>query len=126
MHIHFIIHEVFEARGAYLEWGKTRKHHISFSRVYEYESIPDKADNIDLLTRMGRPPTPAKTKEARPHFKDPPQTKLIQRCIGAGKAVVGVCLRAQLIGKALYATCESSPEKEFGVFPIKLTEWGTQ
>ncbi len=126
MHIHFIIHEVFEAPGAYLEWAKTRKHHISFSRVYEYEPIPDKADNIDLLIIMGGPQSPSTTKATCPYFDAAAEIKLIQQCIRAGKAVVGVCLGAQLIGEALYATCESSPEKEIGVFPIKLTEWGIQ
>ena len=40
--------------------------------------------------------------------------------------VVGVCLGAQLIGEALGAECEHSPEKEIGKFPIFLTEDGAR
>jgi GMP synthase (glutamine-hydrolysing) len=49
---------------------------------------------------------------------------LIATAISAGKAVVGVCLGAQLIGEALGAPCERSPEREIGKFPITLTKEG--
>ena len=35
MHIHFIIHEHFEAPGAYEIWGKNRGCSLSYSRVYQ-------------------------------------------------------------------------------------------
>lgn len=34
MQIHFIVHEVFEAPGAYLHWAQARGYGISWSRVY--------------------------------------------------------------------------------------------
>ena len=40
------------------------------------------------------------------------------------KAVVGVCLGAQLLGEALGARFGHSPEKEIGKYPITLTEAG--
>ncbi|WP_083757728.1 glutamine amidotransferase-related protein [Tolumonas auensis] len=49
---------------------------------------------------------------------------MIIRSISAGKAVIGVCLGAQLIGEALGAKFQHSPEKEIGYFPIILTAEG--
>jgi GMP synthase (glutamine-hydrolysing) len=46
---------------------------------------------------------------------------LIKDAIAQNKKVLGFCLGAQLIGVALGAPAARSPEKEVGVFPIKLT-----
>ena len=58
------------------------------------------------------------------HFDAEAEKKLIIRSISAGKAVIGVCLGAQLIGEALGAKFQHSPEKEIGYFPIILTAEG--
>lgn len=52
------------------------------------------------------------------------EVRFIASTIRAGKIVLGVCLGAQLIGVALGAKAEKSPEKEIGVFPISLTSAG--
>jgi len=124
VNIHFIQHEIFEAPGAYLEWARERKHNSTFSKVYENQPLPETADNIDLLIVMGGPQSPHTTKEDCPHFDAKAEIALIQKAIHANKAVVGVCLGSQLIGEAFGANFEHSPEKEIGVFPIRLTEAG--
>lgn len=124
MNIHFIQHETFEAPGAYLAWAKSRNYKISFSKVYENDTLPDSVDFIDLLIVMGGPQSPNTTVEECPHFNADAEIRFIQKCIAVGKAVVGVCLGSQLIGEALGANFNHSPEKEIGVFPITLTEEG--
>ena len=124
MNVHFIQHETFEAPGAFLEWAKQKNYTSTFSKVYENQPLPQKTDNIDLLIVMGGPQSPNTTQEECPHFNAKAEITLIQKCIQAGKAVVGVCLGAQLIGQALGAEVAHSPEKEIGVFPIHLTEYG--
>lgn len=124
MNIHFIQHETFEAPGAYLNWAKERNYSISFSKVYENDALPDSADSIDMLIVMGGPQSPDTTTEEYPHFNADAEMALIQKCITAKKAVIGVCLGSQLIGQALGAKFNHSPEKEIGVFPITLTEEG--
>lgn len=121
MYIHFIQHEIFEAPGAYLQWAKDRGHDIGFSKVYEYQPLPVSAVGIDMLIVMGGPQSPTTTIEECPHFNAKQEMDLIQKCIQDGKAVVGVCLGAQLIGQALGAGFEHSPEKEIGNFPVNLT-----
>ena len=124
MRVHFVQHEVFEAPGAYLEWAIQRGYNVTFSKVYENQPLPETVEDIDLLIVMGGPQSPSTTKQECPHFDAQAEMDLISKAIDAGKAVVGVCLGAQLIGEALGGICEHSPEKEIGLFPIRLTEEG--
>lgn len=124
MNIHFLQHEVFEAPGAYLDWAEQRNHIITFSKVYENQPLPETAEDIDLLIVMGGPQSPSTTKDECPYFDALAEMDLINKAINAGKAVVGVCLGSQLIGEALGASYQHSPEKEIGTFPIELTEDG--
>ena len=126
MHIHFIQHENFEAPGALLVWAKMRGYEITFSKVYEYQPLPDSIGEIDMLIVMGGPQSPETTAEECPHFNAKAEITFIQKFINEKKAVIGVCLGAQLIGNALGTKFEQSPEKEIGVFPIQLTEEGLQ
>jgi GMP synthase (glutamine-hydrolysing) len=124
MNIHFVIHESFEAPGAYEVWARDRGYNTTRSRVYAGEPLPAGVGDIDLLVIFGGPQSPATTKEACPHFDAHAEMALINLAIAAGKAVVGVCLGAQLIGEALGAQHARSPEPEIGSFPIVLTAEG--
>ena len=37
MHVHFVVHEAFEAPGAYENWARDRGHEASHSRVHQHE-----------------------------------------------------------------------------------------
>lgn len=124
MRVHFVVHESFEAPGAYETWVKDRGYEATYSRVYLNEALPQSADGIDLLVVMGGPQAPDTTKEECPHFDAKAEQALIAKCVAANKAVVGICLGSQLIGEALGAKFEHSPEKEIGKFPITLTAEG--
>lgn len=124
MHIHFIIHEHFEAPGAYEIWGKNRGCSMSYSRVYQGDPLPEDLQSTDLLIIMGGPQSPATTLKECPWFDAQAEKALISRAIEAGKTVIGVCLGSQLIGEALGAAFCHSPEKEIGTFPVRLTEAG--
>ena len=124
MHIHFIIHEHFEAPGAYEIWGKSRGCSLSYTRVYQGDPLPEELGGTDLLIIMGGPQSPATTREECPWFDAQAEKALISRAIEAGKTVIGVCLGSQLIGEALGAAFCHSPEKEIGTFPVRLTDAG--
>ncbi|HHB2582139.1 TPA: type 1 glutamine amidotransferase [Enterobacter roggenkampii] len=124
MHIHFIIHEHFEAPGAYEIWGKSRGCSLSYTRVYQGKPLPEELGHTDLLIIMGGPQSPATTREECPWFDAQAEKALISRAIEAGKTVIGVCLGSQLIGEALGAAFCHSPEKEIGTFPVRLTDAG--
>lgn len=126
MRVHFIVHESFEAPGAYETWARERAHNVTYSRVYAGEKLPDDAAGIDLLIVMGGPQDPGFTLADCAHFDSQAEQALIAAAVKAGKAVIGICLGSQLIGEALGAPFAHSPEKEIGKFPIILTDAGRQ
>lgn len=126
MRVHFIVHESFEAPGAYETWAISRGHEITYSRVYAGEKLPQDARDIDLLIVMGGPQDPAFTVDQCTHFDSKAEQALIASAVSFGKAIIGVCLSSQLIGEALGAPFAHSPEKEIGMFPIFLTDHGIQ
>ena len=126
MHVHFIVHEYFEAPGAYESWAEKHRHTISYSRVYQGDSLLQDIDDIDFLIVMGGPQDPATTTEQCAYFDSKGEQELIEKAINAGKVVLGICLGSQLIGEALGARFEHSPEREIGKYPITLTQSGLQ
>lgn len=126
MHIHFVIHEEFEAPGAFLDWTIKNDYSVSMTKLYEYNVLPTSAEHIDLLVVLGGPQDPITTVDECPYFDAQKEKELILKCIKANKAVVGVCLGAQLIGEALCNAFSHSPEKEIGICPITLTREGKE
>lgn len=124
MNIHFIVHEAFEGPGALQDWAEARGWQISHSRVYAGQALPASVADIDLLVLMGGPQSPSTTRQECPHFDAEAECALIRAAMRAGKAVLGVCLGAQLMGHAVGAAHEPSPEKEIGHFPIQLNAAG--
>ena len=122
INIHFIIHESFEATVAIEDWAKSKHHKISYTNVYLYEKYPEKIDEIDFLIVMGGPQSPDSTLEEYPYFDAETEMDFIKKVAEADKKVLGVCLGAQMIGQAFGAKVERSPNREIGVFNLKLTE----
>ena len=124
MHIHIIMHEAFESPGAILQWIESRGINHSYSRLYEGDKLPVNADSFDVLLVMGGPQSPDTTLEECPYFDSKAEQKLIRTSINKGKIVLGICLGAQMISNALGGQTQASPEKEIGLFEIKLTDEG--
>ena len=115
--------ESFEAPGAIVDWAKEKRHEISYSRVYNNEPLPteEEVNAIDFLVVMGGPQSPASTKEEFPHYDAEAEMDVIKWAIDDEKLVFGACLGAQLIGQALGADFDHSPEREIGYFPLTMT-----
>lgn len=124
MRVHFIVHESFEAPGAYETWAQQQGHEVRYSRVYAGDALPASVDEIDFLIVMGGPQDPDTPQSECPHFDAKGEQAVIAAAVAAGKVVLGICLGSQLIGEALGATYDHSPEKEIGKFPITLTDAG--
>ena len=126
MKIHFILHETFEAPGAYLSWAALSGHDISITKVCQYENLPENADSFDFLIVMGGPQSPIGDNSEFPYFDAKSEIELIKKAIKADKFVIGVCLGAQLLGEAFDGKTEKSPFREIGNFPIELTKDGLE
>lgn len=122
MRIHIVMHESFEAPGAIELWAQKKGFQISYTRCYVGDTFPDTVDGFDFLVVMGGPQSPATT--ISPHFDPIHEVEFIKKAVNANKYLLGVCLGAQIIGEALGAKFDHSPNREIGVFEVMLTADG--
>jgi GMP synthase (glutamine-hydrolysing) len=124
MNIHILQHEAFESPAAIENWIKTCGHTATFTRFYAFEKLPENIDSIDLLLILGGPQSPSTTTDECSYFDGKAEITFIKKAIEANKKVLGICLGAQLVGEALGAKVEHSPNREIGKYEIKLTNAG--
>lgn len=120
MRIHTIIHAPFEKPGIIESWAIDKGYNLSSTHTYKGEKLPD-ISTIDFLIVMGGPQSPTEL-DKYPYLRN--EITLTKQAIDQGKAVLGVCLGAQIISESLDAKTERSPNKEIGVYPISLTKEG--
>jgi len=119
--IHYIRHISFEKVGIIEEWANQRNYSLTETKTYKGDLLPS-VDDFDALIIMGGPQSAAEL-EKYPYLRY--ELELIKSTIEANKPLLGICLGAQLISRALGAKVSKSAEKEIGVFPIELTEEGS-
>lgn len=122
MRVHCLLHADSQDAHLIKMWAEERHYTLTFSKTYLREALPNPSE-FDLLIITGGPQRLIRLKEY-PYL--PQEIKLIAKAIKQHKAILGICLGAQLIGEAFGAKTQTSPQKEFGVFPVKLTEAGEQ
>lgn len=122
MHVHTIIHAPFEKLGAIETWINEKNYQHSTTHTYKGEQLPD-ISNFDFLIIMGGPQSPLKV-DQYPYLRD--EILLAKKVIEHNKPLLGICLGAQLIGEALGAKTERSPNKEVGAYPIEVTKDGLE
>lgn len=93
-------------------------------RYVNFDREPDATPSLDRyhgLVLLGGPMS-ADDDARHPHLLT--EIQLIRDAIERGIPVLGVCLGAQLIARALGAALRPSPKTEIGWYPISLTEEG--
>lgn len=123
MKMHIIMHESFESPASIITWADSRAVDVSYTKLFNGDIFPEQCD-FDFLVIMGGPQSPATTLEECSHFNAQKEIDFIKKAIRENKIVFGVCLGAQLIGEALGAKFDHSPNREIGVFPVILTDEG--
>ena len=116
MRLHVIQHVAFEGPGAIGEWARERGHSLTFT-VQWRGAAPPKPNDFDFLVVLGGPMSA--NDEAQFSWLAP-EKKLIQRALEAQKAILGVCLGAQLLANVLGARVYKNQRKEIGWFPVLL------
>ncbi|MBZ0155931.1 MAG: type 1 glutamine amidotransferase [Alphaproteobacteria bacterium] len=84
------------------------------------ESLPDIQD-FDTLLMMGGPMS-VNEDDLFPYIKE--EEALVRTFIEGDKRILGVCLGAQIMAKALGARVYKGKEKEIGWYDVELTEHG--
>ena len=125
MRVHIIQQDRWVEAGEFLRWAKRNGHEVSFTKCFRREKIPEEV-TADLLIVLGGWQCPATTVEECDYFDSAAEQRLIRNYVEAGRAVVGVCLGAQLLGEALGAPYGHSPEREIGPVKARLTQEGTE
>lgn len=93
------------------------------ARLYKGDGVPEGEGPWDLIVSMGGP-MGACDDDLYPFLE--PESAFLKTEINAGRPVLGVCLGAQLMARALGAKVYKAPEKEVGWREIFLTGEGAK
>ena len=108
-------HVEFEGPAAVADWASERRFSLRIFHLHRDATLPSLSD-FDMLTVMGGPMSA--NDEARLGWLGP-EIALVREAIAADKTVLGICLGAQIIAKALGARVYRGSAKEIGWFPVQ-------
>lgn len=117
LRLHYLQHVPFEGLGAIRHWASTAGAAVTSTRFFAEEPLPKTAD-FDLLVIMGGP---MGVHDGRSHPWLSHEKPFIRDAIEDGKAVLGICLGAQLVADALGARVYANGQREIGWFAIERT-----
>jgi len=109
-----------EGPGLLEETATRRGDTLRVAKPFEGEPIPPLA-GFDALVVLGGPMN-VYEEEAYPYLRD--EDRLLRQAIKSGVPVLGICLGAQLLAKALGASVRPNERKEIGYLDVALTEEG--
>jgi GMP synthase-like glutamine amidotransferase len=115
MRAHYLQHASFEGLGSIGPWLESAGYEITVTKFYESTSLPNPGQ-FDLLIIMGGPMS-VNDEEHFPWLRS--EKQFIRDAIESGKAVLGICLGAQLIASALGESVYPNRRKEIGWFPVE-------
>jgi GMP synthase-like glutamine amidotransferase len=118
LRIHCFQHVEYEDLGCIKEWCNANGHHITYTKFYKGESLPETED-FDWLIVMGGP---MGVYENEKYGWLSYEKEAIKIAIEHNKMVLGICLGSQLIAEVLGTRVYKNAEKEIGWFDVILTE----
>ena len=111
-------HVPFEGLGSIHTWLQSMRADVTVTKFFESPTLPD-VDDLDLLIIMGGPMS---VNDEADHPWLAAEKQFIRSAIENDKAVIGICLGAQLIAAAMGAAVYPNKKKEIGWFPITGTQ----
>ena len=118
MKTHYLQHVPFEGLGSIHTWLQSMRADVTVTKFFENPVLPD-VDDLDLLVIMGGPMS-VNDEAGYPWLAA--EKQFIRSAIENDKAVIGICLGAQLIAGAMGAAVYPNKEKEIGWFPVTGTQ----
>jgi GMP synthase-like glutamine amidotransferase len=119
--IYGLYHDVNEGAGLIAETLKSEGIDFRAVHLYEGEGLPRDCGDLDGLVIMGGP---MNVDDIRQFPFLLPEVQLIERLIAEGKPVLGICLGAQLVAKALGSRVYPNKIREVGWHPVSFTPAG--
>lgn len=116
--IHVLQHVEVEGPGYIIEWAKNNSVQINYTRLFNGDALPNNT-SFDLLLIMGGPMGVNDSKDYPWILQE---RKFINKCINANKAILGICLGAQFLAKAMGGKVYKNLQPEIGWFPITRCE----
>lgn len=114
--VHVLQHVAFEGLGSIAEWLDVQQARVSCTAFFEPHWQLPPVDSFDLLIALGGPMSVNDEAEL-PWLSA--EKAFVAQSIAAGKAVLGICLGAQLIASAQGAKVYPGPNKEIGWWPLQ-------
>ena len=96
------------------------------NRYYNFDRVPDAQPRLDGyhgLIVLGGPMNVDQT-DTHPHLEA--EVRAIRQAIERDIPVLGICLGAQLIAKALGSAVSANPQKEIGWYDVAVSEEGSR
>jgi GMP synthase-like glutamine amidotransferase/SAM-dependent methyltransferase len=118
MRLHYLQHVPFEDPANVGVWAAERGHTVTSTRLFSGEALPA-VDSVDLLVVLGGPMN-VDEHDAHPWLVE--EKRFIGQAIHRRKAVLGICLGAQLAAEVLGARVTRSRHREIGWFPVSLMD----
>lgn len=115
MRAHYLQHVPFEGLGSIEPWLREAGYEITGTQLFDSPVFPDPYE-IDLLVVMGGPMS-VNDEHELPWLVE--EKRFVRACIEQDRAVVGVCLGAQLIASAMGARVYANRNKEIGWLPVE-------
>lgn len=111
---------VTEGPGTIEDYLIAQKIPYSIIELSKGEGIPE-PDDFDTLIIMGGPMS-VNEEDVYPYIKE--EEKLVRNFLSGDKKVLGICLGAQIMAKALGSVVYAGSIKEIGWYDIELSEEG--
>jgi GMP synthase-like glutamine amidotransferase len=114
MRIHYLQHVPFEGPAGIAHWAHKKGRRLTGTHLYNNEAVPA-MEQFDCLVILGGP---MNIYEERSYPWLRYEKQFIREAIDKHKAVLGICLGAQLITDVLGGRVTKNPEREIGWLPV--------
>jgi GMP synthase (glutamine-hydrolysing) len=114
-------HLAFEDLGQLEPWLKRRGWHVHYYDVGVDEIWRIELSQVDLLVVLGGP-IGAGDDQLYPYLTE--EARLVSERMESGRAILGICLGAQIMARALGAAVGPMSKKEIGFGPLSISEAG--
>jgi len=116
-----LMHAPYEGPGSFGEVLRDSGASVTTVRLYETPDAPLVETEFDLIVSLGGPQN---ADDVATHSWLARETEMLARAAREGRKVLGICLGAQILARALGATLHLGTAREIGFSPIEVSEEG--